>query len=58
LKAWPETYSGLFDGVCRIGYEAIRNAYTHSRGSYLEVSLNYERDLTLHVSTAAAWNRR
>jgi len=38
------------DEIYRIGYEAIRNAYTHSRGSRLNVSLNYGRNLTLRVA--------
>ncbi len=37
------------DEIYRIGYEAIRNASTHSRGSRLEVELRYARDLTLRV---------
>jgi signal transduction histidine kinase len=38
------------DEVYRIGYEAIRNACMHSKGSRLEVALTYARDLTLVVS--------
>lgn len=38
------------DEVYRIGYEAIRNASTHSRGSRLDVELTYARDLTVRVS--------
>jgi signal transduction histidine kinase/ligand-binding sensor domain-containing protein len=37
------------DEVYRIGYEAIRNAYLHSRGSRLEVELRYGQDLTVRV---------
>jgi signal transduction histidine kinase len=37
------------DEVFRIGYEAIRNACTHSGGSRLEVDLTYARDLVLRV---------
>jgi signal transduction histidine kinase/ligand-binding sensor domain-containing protein len=37
------------DEIYRIGYEAIRNASTHSRASRLEVELRYARDLTLRV---------
>jgi signal transduction histidine kinase len=37
------------DEVYRIGYEAIRNAYTHSRASRLDVELRYAQDLTLRV---------
>jgi signal transduction histidine kinase len=35
--------------IYRVGYEAIRNACTHSRGSRLEVALNYGHDLVLRV---------
>jgi ligand-binding sensor domain-containing protein/signal transduction histidine kinase len=38
------------DEIYRIGYEAIRNACTHSGASRLEVELRYARDLTLRVS--------
>jgi hypothetical protein len=38
------------DEVCRIGYETIRNARTHSEASRLEVELRYADDLTLLVS--------
>jgi signal transduction histidine kinase/ligand-binding sensor domain-containing protein len=38
------------DELYRIGYEAIRNASTHSGASRLEVELRYARDLTLRVS--------
>jgi len=38
------------DEVHRIGYEAIRNACTHSRGSRLEVGLGYAQDLTVRVA--------
>jgi signal transduction histidine kinase/ligand-binding sensor domain-containing protein len=37
------------DEIYRIGYEAIRNACTHSGASRLEVELRYTRDLTLRV---------
>ena len=37
------------DEVYRIGYEAIRNAYLHSRASRLDVELHYGQDLTLRV---------
>ncbi len=37
------------DEVYRIGYEAIRNACSHSGGTLLEVDLSYERDLVLRV---------
>src|SRR3984885_6403885 len=38
------------DEVYRIGYEAIRNACTHSGAGRLEVELGYADDLTLLVS--------
>jgi signal transduction histidine kinase len=38
------------DEVYRIGYEAIRNACTHSGASRLEVELRYADDLALRVS--------
>ena len=37
------------DEIYRIGYEAIRNACTHSGASRLEVELRYARDLALRV---------
>ena len=37
------------DELYRIGYEAIRNAYSHSRGSRLEVGLKYGHDLTVVI---------
>ncbi len=37
------------DEIFRIGYEAIRNACTHSGGSLLEVELSYAKNLTLRV---------
>src|SRR5437879_3411748 len=38
------------DEIYRIGYEAIRNACTHSGASQLEVELRYAHDLTLRVN--------
>jgi signal transduction histidine kinase len=38
------------DEVYRIGYEAIRNACTHSAGSRLEVQLTYTHDLMVRVA--------
>jgi signal transduction histidine kinase/ligand-binding sensor domain-containing protein len=38
------------DEIYRIGYEAIRNAYKHSNGSRLDVSLRYGKDLVVCVS--------
>lgn len=37
------------DEVFRIGYEAIRNACVHSRGSRIKVELTYAHDLTVRV---------
>ncbi len=37
------------DEIYRIGYEAIRNAYMHSNGKRLEVSLRYGKDLAVCV---------
>ena len=37
------------DEIYRIGYEAIRNAYLHARGTRLEVELRYGQDLTVCV---------
>ncbi|MGB9031393.1 MAG: triple tyrosine motif-containing protein, partial [Acidobacteriaceae bacterium] len=37
------------DEICRIGYEAIRNASLHSRASQLDVELSYTQDLMLRV---------
>jgi signal transduction histidine kinase len=37
------------DEIYRIGYEAIRNACTHSHASRVEVELRYAQDLTLCV---------
>jgi signal transduction histidine kinase len=42
------------DEVCRIGYEAIRNASLHSRASSLEVEISYAQDLTLRVKDNGA----
>src|SRR5882724_10131118 len=38
------------DEIYRIGYEAIRNACTHSGGSQLRVELRYANDLALRVA--------
>jgi signal transduction histidine kinase len=37
------------DEIYRIGYEAIRNASTHSEANRLEIGLRYARDFTLRV---------
>jgi signal transduction histidine kinase len=44
-----EMHPVVRDEVYRIGYEAIRNACTHSGGSRLQVGLTYARDLTLRI---------
>jgi signal transduction histidine kinase len=44
-----EMHPVVRDEIYRVGYEAIRNACTHSRGSRLEVELKYGHDLALHV---------
>jgi ligand-binding sensor domain-containing protein/signal transduction histidine kinase len=44
-----EMHPVVRDEVYRIGYEAIRNAYTHSGGRRVEVSLSYGDDLSLRV---------
>jgi len=36
--------------IYRIGYEAIRNAVTHSAASHLDVELRYAKDLTVRVT--------
>jgi len=38
------------DEIYRIGYEAIHNACTHSKGTRLNVAISYSRDLALRVS--------
>jgi signal transduction histidine kinase len=45
-----EMHPMVRDEVYRIGYEAIRNACTHSGGNRLDVSLSYARDLVLRIS--------
>jgi signal transduction histidine kinase/ligand-binding sensor domain-containing protein len=44
-----EMHPVVRDEVYRIGYEDIRNAYLHSKGTRLEVSLRYGRDLSVCV---------
>jgi signal transduction histidine kinase/ligand-binding sensor domain-containing protein len=45
-----EMHPLVHDELYRIGYEAIRNACTHSRGGRLDVGLSYGHDLTLRVT--------
>jgi signal transduction histidine kinase len=45
-----EMHPVVRDEVYRIGYEAIRNACTHSGGTRLDVRLSYARDLVVCVS--------
>jgi signal transduction histidine kinase/ligand-binding sensor domain-containing protein len=45
-----ELHPVVRDEVYRIGYEAIRNACTHSAGSRLEVQLTYAHDLIVRVA--------
>ena len=45
-----EMHPVVRDEVYRIGYEAIRNACMHSKGSRLEVVLTYSQDLAVRVS--------
>jgi signal transduction histidine kinase len=49
-----EMHPVVRDEVYRIGYEAIRNACTHSGGSRLDVGLAYARDLTLRITDNGA----
>ena len=37
------------DEIYRIAYEAIRNAYSHSHASQLEIELRYSKDLRIRV---------
>ena len=45
-----EMHPVVRDEVYRIGYEAIRNACTHSSATQLAIELRYSRELTLRVS--------
>jgi signal transduction histidine kinase/streptogramin lyase len=45
-----EMHPVVRDEVYRIGYEAIRNACMHSRGSRVDVELRYAQNLTLRVT--------
>jgi signal transduction histidine kinase len=44
-----EMHPVIRDELYRVGYEAIRNAYSHSRGSHLEVGLRYGHDLAMLI---------
>jgi len=44
-----EIHPVIRDELYRVGYEAIRNACSHSRGSRLEVGLKYGHDLTVLI---------
>jgi signal transduction histidine kinase len=44
-----EMHPVVRDELYRVGYEAIRNAYSHSGGSRLEVRLKYGHDLTVII---------
>jgi signal transduction histidine kinase/ligand-binding sensor domain-containing protein len=39
----------ITDEICRLGYEAIRNAFMHSHAGRIEVQLTYSKDFTLIV---------
>jgi signal transduction histidine kinase/ligand-binding sensor domain-containing protein len=39
----------ITDEICRVGYEAIRNTFTHSHATRIEVQLTYSEDFTLIV---------
>jgi signal transduction histidine kinase len=45
-----EMHPVVRDEVYRIGYEAVRNACTHSSASRLDVRLTYARDLVVRVA--------
>jgi signal transduction histidine kinase len=45
-----EMHPVVRDELYRIGYEAIRNACTHSRGSRLDIALGYGHDLTMRIA--------
>jgi len=44
-----EMHPVVRDEIYRIAYEAIRNAYTHSNGTRLDVSLRYGKELAVCV---------
>jgi signal transduction histidine kinase len=39
----------ITDEICRVGYEAIRNAFIHSQATRIEVQVTYSEDFTLIV---------
>jgi len=39
----------ITDEICRVGYEAVRNAFMHSHATRIEVQLTYSQDFTLIV---------
>jgi len=39
----------ITDEICRVGYEAIRNAFMHSHATRIEVLLAYSEDFTLII---------
>jgi signal transduction histidine kinase len=45
-----EMHPVVRDEIYRSGYEAIRNACTHSKGSRLEVRLKYGHDLVIQAT--------
>jgi ligand-binding sensor domain-containing protein/signal transduction histidine kinase len=49
-----EMHPVVRDEIYRIGYEAIRNACTHSGGEHFDVRLKYGPELTLSVSDDGA----
>jgi signal transduction histidine kinase/ligand-binding sensor domain-containing protein len=44
-----EMHPVVRDEIYRLGYEAIRNAYKHSKGNRLDVELKYGQDLAICV---------
>ena len=49
-----EMHPIVSDEVYRIGYEAIRNSFMHSRGKRLEVRLKYAQDLSVSIKDDGA----
>jgi signal transduction histidine kinase/ligand-binding sensor domain-containing protein len=47
----PQTlHPAIQEEIYRIGYEAIRNACAHSRGTHLTIAIEYGHDLTVRVT--------